>query len=143
MDKYGIQFATVAIDNELLKATPVPDDGQQVLFAAPSRPGCRIEVLSVSLCYAIVPVDGSNVATYDLSYYDASANSATVLLDDADALSTNASLIAYENYTVWVGVQSLDPGDTITAKYTITTPDTAGLGGLWTVAYRVKEWNGE
>jgi hypothetical protein len=135
-----IQFAMVPLDNELVKATAVPDDGEQVLFVAPAAPNCRVEVLAVTVAWAIAPVDASNVITGDLVYYDASANSATVIADDVDFEAVDT---AYEGRSIWSGVQSLDPGDTITLKFTITTPDTAGLGGVFCVAYRVREWNGE
>jgi hypothetical protein len=136
-------LAQVPIDNELIKATPVPDDGKVIIFAVPSRPNSRVEVLSVSLVYNVIPIDASNVATGDLIFHDASADSDTVLLDDFDALSTNASLVANEAFTLWAGKQSMDAGDTLRIALTITTPDTAGLGGLITIAYRVQEWNGE
>lgn len=143
-DKYGINFAIVPIDNEAIKATPVPDDAVLPVFAVPSRPNCRVEVLSVSLTYmGVIPVDGSHAFTGDLTFYDASANTATVLADDVDLKSTNASLVLKEAYTIWTGVQSMDPGDTLSMVTTITTPDTAGDGGVFTVAYRVKEWGGE
>lgn len=143
MDKYGVMLAQVPIDNELLKASPVPDDGVIVFFAAPSVPNCRVEVLAVGLTYNIVPIDGTDALTGDITYHDASADSDTVLLNDFNAKSTNTNLVANECYTLWTGVQSLDPGDTLRLPLTITSPDTAGLGGLITVAYRVKEWNGE
>lgn len=139
-DKYGIQFAIVPIDNETVKATPVPDDATQIIFGMPSKPNCRAEVLSIGVSFVTLPADGSNVFTYDLVFHDASADADTVLLDDANMLS---GITASEILTVWTGNQSLDPGDTIRSVFTVTTPDTAGVGGAWVVAYRIKEWGGE
>jgi hypothetical protein len=136
----GIQFAVVALDNELFKATPVPDDGEQIIFSAPAAPNCRVEVLSVDIAWAIAPVDASNVITGDLVFHDASGNTDTVLADDVDFEGVDT---AYEGRSIWVGNQSLDPGDTLRLEWTITTPDTAGLGGAVIVGYRVKQWNGQ
>lgn len=136
-------FAQIPIDNELLKATPVPDDGKVVFFAVPSRPNSRVEVLGVSISYNVVPIDGTDAITGDIIFHDSSADTDTVLSDDFNYKSTNASLVANEAFTVWAGKQSMDAGDTLRLALTITTPDTAGLGGLITVAYRVQEWNGE
>ena len=143
MDKYGIMFAQVPIDNELLKATAVPDDGVVIIFAVPSRPNSRVEALSVSLSYNIIPIDGTNAVTGDIVFHDASADSDTVLADDLDLKSTNTSLVANECFTLWAGVQSMEPGDTLRVPLTETDVDTAALGGLFTVAYRIKEWGGE
>lgn len=139
-NQYGIQFAQVALDNEILKDTPVPDDGQQVVFTVPAVPNCRVEVLAVTVAFAIAPVDSSHALTADLVYYDASGNAATTIADDVDFEGVDT---AYEGRSIWVGTQSMDPGDTLTLKFTVTTPDTAALGGLVTVAYRVKEWSGQ
>lgn len=144
MDKYGIQFAIVPIDNEAIKATPVPSAAVLPVFAAPSAPNCRIEVLSVSVGYmGVIPVDGTHAFTGDLNFHDASADTDTVLENDYNFKSTNASLVLKETTTFWHGCQSLDPGDTLSLITTITTPDTAGDGGFFLVAYRVKEWNGQ
>lgn len=139
-DVYGVGLATVAIDNEILKATPVPDDGQVIIFQCPASPACRIEVVGVDIAFAVAPVDATNVITGDLVFYDASGNAATVIADDLDFEGVDT---AYEGRHLWTGVQSMDEGDTITLKLTVTTPDTAALGGLVTVAYRIKEWSGQ
>ena len=144
MDKYGIMFAQVPIDNEALKATPVPGAAVLPVFAVPSAPNCRIEVLSVAISYhGVIPIDATHAITGDLNFHDASANSDTVLLDDYSIKSTNSSIVAKEALAIWNGCQSLDPGDTLSFILTVTTPDTAADGGLFTVAYRVKEWGGE
>jgi hypothetical protein len=85
-------------------------------------------------------VDASNVITFDLDFHDVSADTNTTIADDVDIEDVD---VAYEARTVWTGVQSLDPGDTLTLKLTETDVDTAALGGLVTVAYRIKEWNGQ
>lgn len=139
-DVYGVGLALIPIDNEILKATPVPDDGQVVIFLCPPSPANRIEVTGVSITFAVAPVDASNVITGDLVFYDASANAATVIADDLDFEGVDT---AYEGRALWTGVQSLDEGDTITLKLTVTTPDTAALGGLVAVSYRIKEWSGQ
>lgn len=143
-DKYGIQFAIVPIDNEALKATPVPGSAVLPVFGSPSLPNSRIEVLSVSIGYmGVIPVDGSHAITGDLNFHDASADSDTVLENDYSIKSTNASLVLKETLTIWHGTQSLDPGDTLSFILTVSTPDTAADGGFFVVAYRVKEWGGQ
>ena len=143
-DKYGINFTTVPIDNEALKATPVPSSAVLPVFGVPSAPNCRVEVLSVSLTYAgVIPIDASNVMTGDLSFHDASADSDTVLADDYSIKSTNASIVLREALTIWSGCQSMDSGDTLSFILTVTTPDTAADGGYFTVAYRIKEYSGQ
>lgn len=144
MDKYGIMFAQVPIDNEALKATPVPSAAVIPLFALPSSPNSRVEVLSVSLSYhGVVPIDATHAITGDVSFHDASADTDTVLQDDYSVKSTNTAIVLKESVTIWQGCQSFDPGDTLSFVLTVTTPDTAADGGLFTVAYRVKEWNGQ
>ena len=144
MDKYGIMFAQVPIDNEALKATPVPAAAVLPVFAVPSLPNSRVEVLSVSITYAgVIPVDGTHAMTGDLNFHDASADTDTVLENDYSIKSTNASLVLKEALTIWHGCQSMDPGDTLSFILTITTPDTAADGGFFTVAYRVTAWGGQ
>jgi hypothetical protein len=142
-DKYGISFAFSPIDNEAIKATPVPDDAVHPVFSLPSTPNVSAEVYSVSIMYNIVPVDASHAFTADLIFHDASADSDTVLADDVDMKSTNTAILANEMATIWTGLQRLDPGDSLRLAFTITTPDTAGLGGITAAAYRVKEWAGQ
>lgn len=142
-DKYGIQLQVVPLDNEAFKATPIPTNAEFLIFAAPQKPGCRVEVYSVDLVWATIPIDATDAITFDLSFHDASADTDTVLQDDFSAKSTNTSLVARESATVWTGVQSMDPGDTLSAIFATTSPDTAGKGGALTVAYRIKEWNGQ
>ena len=143
-DKYGIQFAMVPIDNEAIKATPVPAAAVLPVFAAPGGINCRIEVYSVSVGYmGVIPIDGTHAFTGDLNFHDASADTDTVLENDYNFKSTNSALVLKETTTFWQGVQSLDPGDTLSLVTTITTPDTAGDGGFFLVAYRVKEYGGQ
>lgn len=147
-DKYGLQFAIVPLDNEVLKATPVPDDADQLIFGMPSLPNCRAEVYSVSLMGHVAVADGTDAATYNIVYHDASADTDTTLLTGAtgsagDLESDTDAFTADECITVWHGVQSLDPGDTIRVALTITTPETAGEGYAFVVVYRIKEWNGQ
>ena len=146
-DQYGIQFAIVPIDNEALKATPVPAAAVLPVFGAPSVPNCRIEVVSIGIAGAILVVDAANTVLVDLEYHDASADTDTNLLTggagDLGDLKAAGGLTANEVLTLWHGVQSLDPGDTIRAPLTITTPTTAGDGYYFVVGYRVKVWNGQ
>ena len=147
-DKYGINLALVPVDNEYLKQTPVPDDGSQVVFGCPSAPGIRIEVLSVSWSAVTLPTDGTNPITVNIVFHDASADSDTTLLTGAagaagDLLSAAGISVANEFVTIWNGLQTMDPGDTIRFDLTVTTPDVAGEGGAFLVAYRIKEWNGQ
>mgnify|MGYP001565540638 CR=1 FL=1 len=147
-DKYGIQFMVVPVDNEYLKAVPVPDDGSQVIFGCPSLPGCRVEVLSISWTAVTLPVDAADPVTVTLNFHDASADTDTALLTGAagalgDLLSAAGISVANEFVTVWHGVQSMDPGDTIRFDLTVVTPTTAGEGGAFLVAFRIKEWNGQ
>lgn len=144
-DKYGVQFICVPIDNEALKASPVPSGGAVVpVFAVPSVPGQRIEVLSVSLTYmGVIPIDATDAITGTLNFWDASADAATALATAVNLKSTNTSLVLKEAFTIWQGCQSMDPGDTLSMPLTITTPDTAGDGGFLTVVFRVKEYSGQ
>lgn len=147
-DKYGIQFMIVSIDNEGLKAVPVPDDMSQIIFGAPSAPSSRVEIYSISISCDVAVADGTDAATFNLVYRDASADTETTLLTGAtgafgDLEATAAILVAREWVTVWQGVQSLDPGDSIRCDITITTPETAGEGYAFLIAYRIKEWNGQ
>ena len=147
-DKYGIQFLIVPLDNEYLKAVPVPDDGSQIIFGCPSVPNCRVEVLSISWCAVTLPIDGADPVTQNLVFHDASADADTTLLTGAagalgDLLAAAGIAVANEFVTIWHGVRSLDPGDTIRADLTIVTPTTAGEGGAWLIAYRIKEWGGQ
>lgn len=146
MDKYGINFAIVPIDNEALKATPVPAAAILPVFAAPSVPNMRVEVLAIGITAGILVVDAADTAFVSLVYHDASADADTTILTGAAAspgdLKAAGGQTIHECLTLWTGVQSLDPGDTIRAPLTITTPTTAGDGYYFTVAYRVKEFNG-
>lgn len=144
-DKYGIQFQMVPIDNEALKASPIPAGGAVLpVFACPSIPNVAIEVVSVGLVYmGVIPVDATDAITGTLNFWDASADAATALATAVNLKSTNTSLVLKEAFTIWQGTQSMDPGDTLSVPLTITTPDTAGDGGFWTVVYRVKDWNGQ
>lgn len=145
MDKYGIQFAIMPIDNEALKASPVPSGGAVLpVFAVPSAPNVRVEVIGVGVGYmGVIPVDGTDALTGTLNFWDASAAAATALATSVNLKSTNASLVLKNAWTFWTGNQSMDAGDTLSMPLTITTPDTAADGGFFVVAYRIKEWNGE
>jgi len=145
MDKYGIQFAIMPIDNEALKASPVPSGGAVLpVFAVPSAPNVRVEVIGVGVGYmGVIPVDGTDALTGTLNFWDASAAAATALATAVNLKSTNASLVLKNAWTFWTGNQSMDAGDTLSMPLTITTPDTAADGGFFVVAYRIKEWNGE
>ena len=147
-DKYGLQLMVVPLDNEGLKATPVPDDISQIIFGLPSAPNCRAEVYSISLTGVTAVADGTDAATLNLVFHDASADTDTTLLTGAtgalgDLEATAAIFVVNEFVTIWHGVQSLDPGDTIRADVTITTPETAGEGYAFLIVYRVKEWGGQ
>lgn len=148
MDKYGIQFAITPIDNEALKATPVPAAAVLPVFSVPSAPNCRVEVLSISLgASGVLVVDAADPVTLNLVYHDASADADTTLLTGTAGnpgdLKAAGGLTVQETLTIWSGNKSLDPGDSIRAPLTITTPTTAGDGYYFVTAYRVKEWNGE
>ena len=147
-DKYGLQFMVVPLDNEYGKATPVPDDGSQIIFGLPSLPNSRAEVYSVSWTAVTLPVDAADPVTTNVVFHDASADTDTTLLTGAagalgDLLSGAGISVANEFVTIWHGVQSLDPGDTIRIDLGIVTPTTAIEGGAFLVAYRIKEWGGQ
>lgn len=148
MDKYGINFAVVHIPDTYLLASPVPDDGEITLMAAPASPNCRIEVVNIDIiCADQLAVDGSNdVLVGTIKFHDASGDADTTLFTGAaggagDLLT--AVLDLNEAYHLWHGAQSLDPGDSIRAVLTVTTPDTPGQGYSFIVGYRVKEWGGQ
>jgi len=148
MDKYGIILTLVPVDNEYLKAVPVPDDGSLILIGCPSIPGIRMEVYSVSITGVTAVADGTDAATVTLQFHDASADSDTALLTGAtgalgDLEASAGIFVVNEFVTIWQGTQSLDPGDTIRADVGIVTPETAGEGYAFLVAYRIKEWNGQ
>lgn len=145
MDKYGIQLQMTAIDNEALKASPVPSGGAVLpVFAVPQLPNCRVEVYSVGIVYmGVIPIDGTDALTGTLNFWDSSAAAATALATAVNLKSTNASIVLKDVFTFFTGVQSMDPGDTLSMPLTITTPDTAADGGYFVVAYRIKEYNGE
>ncbi len=84
-DKYGIQFAVVPIVNTYLLASPVPDDGELTLMAAPAAPNSRIEVVSIDIiCADQLVVDGSNDALVGtIVFHDASADADTTLFTGA------------------------------------------------------------
>ena len=143
-----IQFLHVPIDNEALKAVPVPAAAVLPVFGAPSVPNSRFEVLSIGVgATGVLVVDGTNTVLLDLVYHDASADSDTTLVTGAAGaagdLKAAGGLVLNEVFTLWQGTQSMDPGDTIRAPLTITDPDTAGMGYYFVVAYRVKVWNGQ
>lgn len=144
---YGLQFAVVPIDNEALKATPVPAAPVFPVFGAPSTPNVRVEVVSVSIAGAVLVVDAADPVTINLVYHDASGDADTTLLTGAAGavgdLKAAGGLTANELLTIWRGNQSLDPGDTIRAPLTTTTPTTAGDGYYFLVGYRIKEYSGE
>lgn len=147
-DKYGLQLLIVPLDNEGLKAVPVPDDTSQIIFGLPSVPGCRAEIYSISLTGVVAVADGTDPASVNLVYHDASADTDTTLLTGAtgalgDLEASAGIFVVNEFVTIWQGTQSLDPGDTIRADVTITTPETAGEGYAFLIVYRVKEWNGQ
>ena len=147
-DKYGIQFAIVPIDNEAVKATPVPAAPIWPIFAAPNIPNNRVEVLYVGMaCSGVLLVDAADTAFVSLSFHDASADTDTTLVTGAAGTAGDMKAaymtVIREVYTLFNGVQSLDPGDTLNGLVTITTPTTAGDGYYFIVAYRVKEWNGQ
>lgn len=147
MDKYGINFAIVPIDNEAVKGTPVPAAPILPVFAAPNIPNNRVEVLYVGMgCAGVLVIDGTPV-TVDLVFHDASADSNTTIVTGAVSaagdLEAAYMTVIREVYTLFLGVQSLDPGDTLVAPLTITAPETAGDGYFFVVAYRIKEWGGQ
>lgn len=146
-DKYGINFSVTPVDGQAVFTTPVPASPVPVIFAAPSSPNVRIEVVSISVIANILVVDAADPITVNLVYHDASADADTTLLTGGAGalgdLKAAGGLSANEALTLWTGAQSLDPGDSIRAPLTITTPTTAGEGYAFIVGYRVKEYNGQ
>src|SRR3990167_1578318 len=133
MDKYGINFAVVHIPDTYLLATPVPDDGEITLMAAPASPNCRVEVVSVDvICADQLAVDAANdVLVGTIVQHDASGDSDTTLFTGAAAGAGDlltAVLDLNEAYHLWSGVASLDPGDSVRAVLDVTTPTTPGQG---------------
>lgn len=147
-DKYGIHFAIAPIADAYLAASPTPANAKVNIFAAPASPNSRIEVISIDVvCSQQLAVDGTNdVLVGTIKLHDASADSDTTLFTGAAAGAGDlltAVLDLNEAYHLWSGVARLEPGDSIFATLTTTTPDTPGQGYAFIVAYRVKEWNGE
>lgn len=147
-DKYGIKYVIVNIDNEALKASPIPSGGALLpVFSVPNIPNCSVEVVSVSLTAGILATDGTNDLLLNLSFHDKSAASNTTLLTGANGaagdLKAAGGFTVFEGLTIWKGSQVLDAGDSIHGILTITTPDVAGDGYHFTVGYRVLEWNGQ
>lgn len=140
-----VMFAYMPIDNEALKASPVPSGGAVLpVFGVPSIPNARIEVVSVGIGYmGVIPVDGTDPITGTLNWFDASAAAATALATAVNLKSTNTSLVLKNIFTFWTGNQSMDVQDTLSMALTITTPDTAADGGMFVVGYKVRDWNGE
>lgn len=147
-DKYGISFALVPIDNEAIKATPVPAAAVLPVFAVPNIVNCRVEVLYVGIGAAgVLAIDAAETILMNLSFHDASADSDTTLVTGAagaagDMKAAYVSVIR-EVYTLFSGVQSMENGDTLVAVSTFNTPTTAGDGYFFLVAYRIKEWGGQ
>lgn len=147
-DKYGLQFAFVPIDNEALKAAPVPAAPVFPVFACPESPNCRVEVVYIGIaCAGVLVVDAADVILLDLVFHDASADTNTTFMTGAAGAAGDLKAaqmgVIRETTLLSRGLRTLDPGDTIVAPLTIVTPTTAGDGYYFVVAYRVKEWNGE
>lgn len=144
-----IQHVIVPIDNEALKASPIPSAGAQLpVFGIPSRPTERVEVLSVAIgCQGVIVVDATDTCFVSLVYHSKSASSNTTLLTGAAGtpgdLKAAGSIVLHEPVTIWSGAQSMSPGDSLYAPLTITTPDTAGDGYFFVVTYKVREYSGQ
>lgn len=143
MDKYGIQIAIVPLDNEAFKTSPVPTSANFNLFGVPNVPNMSVEVVAVGIMWDQIPIDATDAITADLSFHDKSAGTNTAIVTAYSFKSTNTSLVAKEVFTFYNGNQRMDSGDTLSLRFTTTSPDTAGLGGSIMIAYRVKEYNGE
>lgn len=144
----GLQIAIVPIDNESLKASPVPAAALWPVFGAPSFPNCQFQVEAIALgCSGVAVIDAADPCTFNLVFHDKSAAANTTLLTGAAGaagdMKAAGGVVAKEVVTVWSGKQILDPGDSIYAPVTETTVTTAGDGYYFVVAYRVREWNGE
>lgn len=137
------------IDNEALKASPIPSAGAKLpVFAVPSIPNFSVDVVSISLvCEGVLVVDATDPITASLVFHDKSAAADTTLLTGTAGnpgdFKAAGGLTVKECKTLWTGSQRLDAGDSILAPLTITTPDTAGDGYAWVIAYKVKEYSGQ
>ncbi len=143
----GISIAIVPIEDGYFAASPVTADADPVVFAAPASPNCRIEVLGIDIiCTTQLTIDASAEILINLVYHDASGDADTTLLTGAAGELGDLKTIELdlnESYHLWHGSQSLDPGDSIRAPIDVSTPDTAGVGYAFVVAYRVQEWGGQ
>lgn len=144
---HGLQYLIVPIDNETLKATPVPAAPVLPVFGVPSSPKQRVEVKSVGIGASGVLVIDTTACTINLVFRDSSANSETTLLTGAEGalgdLEAAGGIVLNEVQTIWQGSQSMEEGDTIRAPLTITSPTTPGDGYYFVVCYRIKEYLGE
>lgn len=144
----GLVVVTTTLEDGYLAASPVTADADPLVIACPAGFNCSMEVKYVGIiCTTQLVVDGSNeVKIATLSHHDVSADSDTTLLTGAAGAAGDlltAVLDLNEVYTLYEGTVRLDPGDSIRAPLDVTTPDTAGVGYAFVVAYRVKEWSGE
>jgi hypothetical protein len=105
------------------------------LLAVPDGVNYQLALLSVSIVAQTIPIDGDNALTIDIEWCDDSASDAVADLKSTfDALTGITALV---NNQIWRGVQILDPGDTVNAEFTSTTPTTASKGAAFIVEYRV------
>lgn len=117
-----------------LETTPTATE--VLLAACPDGAGYQLELRRIGFSAVTVPVDGTNVVTVDIEWVDDSAADAVANLKAAYDLEA-ATARVYN--TVWEGSQILDPGDTVNAEFTVTTPDTASEGAGFIVDARILE----
>lgn len=105
------------------------------LLACPDGANYQLEFKGVSITAVIIPVDASQALTIDIEWVDDSETDAVA--DLKTTFNALTGITARVNNEIWRGSQVLDPGDTVNAEFTSTTPDTASTGAAFIVEYKV------
>jgi len=130
----------VPVADVILHTIPVGADVG--LLVIPDGFNESVELLSIAIAANQLVVDGSNVATLDIEFHDDSANSDANLVAAFNLLAAGGNTVL-EGTTIWQGSQIMDPGDRLNAEFTLTTPDTAGLGYHFTLECRIVSRSGD
>lgn len=129
-----VRFLLVNIDAILVTA-PNAAANEVTLLICPDGANFRLELLGVTYSAVVLPIDGSNNVNLDIEYVDDSDSDTVVDLVATFTLDDNRTArVANEVYR---GSQILEPGDTISAEFDVTDPDTAAQGAVLQVEYRV------
>lgn len=149
MDKYGIYYDTIFLDDAYLAASPVPDDAVTLLHCVPVAPHQVHEVVSIDIVPTkTILVDAADVniigtiTPYD---YSAAADGTDILTGGAGAAGDlkTITLDLKVPYRLFDGKCILENGDSLRAILSVVTPTTAGVGYYYVVGYRITEYNGD